>query len=483
MSPMVEIALGYIDRGWNPVPYAFKKKGPTVTDWEKVIVSGVNVYDCFNGGDQNIGLMMGPTSHGLTDVDLDCPEAIAVAPYLLPKTHAIFGRNSKRFSHLLYITDLASRLERAAEPFDDPIRLEEAKKTPGIKARIVELRTGGGGKGAQTMAPGSTHPDGELVTWAEDGDPDAVDGEQLLQAVKEVAAASLMTRYWPATRHNTALVLGGFLARCGISETRIKLFAEAIAVATGQHDRRDTVRTAIDAAQEFAAGRKAYGLTQLREMFDEKVADRRADWLGYRSERAKAPSPETPKPQPTVRTGSLEVLQTMKFAPIKYVVPDIIVEGLTLFAGKPKIGKSWLLLHVGIAVARGGFTLGDKHCVEGDIMYCALEDNERRLQSRATKLLGISQDWPARFEYTCEMPRLAAGGLDFIRNWIKSKPHPRLIIIDTLAMVRAPKKRDDTNYTDDYHLIAPQAWAEYDAAAAAWEEARKLRLRAGPNVV
>src|SRR5262249_17746699 len=63
-----------------------------------------------------------------------------------------------------------------------------------------------------------------------------------------------------------------------------------------------------------------------------------------------------------------EDLKTMRFDPIKYVVPGIIVEGLTLFAGKPKIGKSWLLLHAAIAVARGGFTLGDVHCAEGDCM-------------------------------------------------------------------------------------------------------------------
>ena len=72
----------------------------------------------------------------------------------------------------------------------------------------------------------------------------------------------------------------------------------------------------------------------------------------------------------------------MTFDPIKYVVPGYIVEGLTLLAGKPKIGKSWLLLHAAIAVARGEFALGNVHCIEGDVLYCALEDGPRRLQSR-----------------------------------------------------------------------------------------------------
>jgi RecA-family ATPase len=150
---------------------------------------------------------------------------------------------------------------------------------------------------------------------------------------------------------------------------------------------------------------------------------------------------------------SAQGLKTMTFAPLKYVVPGIFVEGLTLFAGKPKVGKSWLLLHAAIAVARGGFTLGDLHCIEGDVLYCALEDNERRLQSRITKLIGISQDWPNRLFFHCQIPRLTSGGLGFLREWIASVPHPRLIIIDVLAAVRDPRKREDTNYESDYACV------------------------------
>jgi hypothetical protein len=151
--------------------------------------------------------------------------------------------------------------------------------------------------------------------------------------------------------------------------------------------------------------------------------------------------------------SSAEGLKAMIFEAFKYVVPGILVEGLTLFAGKPKIGKSWLLLHAAIAVARGGFTLGELHCIEGDVLYCALEDSPRRLQSRLTKLLGISQEWPKQLFYYCELPRLSLGGLDAIRNWITSKPNPRLVIIDTLAMVRAPKKRDESTYDADYAAV------------------------------
>src|SRR3954468_9746925 len=135
---------------------------------------------------------------------------------------------------------------------------------------------------------------------------------------------------------------------------------------------------------------------------------------------------------------SAAALQHMRFPPIKYVVPGYIAEGLTLFAGKPKLGKSWLLLHGAIAGARGGYTLGEVQCVEGDVLYCALEDNRRRLQSRMTRLLGL-QPWPDRLRFETSIPRLKDGGIDTVRRWIETAENPRLIIIDTLAKVRDAK--------------------------------------------
>jgi RecA-family ATPase len=133
-------------------------------------------------------------------------------------------------------------------------------------------------------------------------------------------------------------------------------------------------------------------------------------------------------------------------------VPGYIVEGLTLFAGKPKVGKSWLLLHVAFAVAEGGLTLGNVQCEQGDVLYCALEDNPRRLQSRLTKLFGAG-NWPAKLDFVCEMARLTEGGLDFIKSWIEGAERPRLVIIDTLAVVRPPNRKEQGTYDADYAAV------------------------------
>ena len=83
-------------------------------------------------------------------------------------------------------------------------------------------------------------------------------------------------------------------------------------------------------------------------------------------------------------------LRGKTFPPIRFVAP-FIAEGCTILAGRPKIGKSWLMLATGLDVA----------CDGGDVLYLALEDNERRLQTRMAKLLGPASE--ARCEATTPM--------------------------------------------------------------------------------
>jgi RecA-family ATPase len=61
--------------------------------------------------------------------------------------------------------------------------------------------------------------------------------------------------------------------------------------------------------------------------------------------------------------------------------------------------------------------------------------------------------WSPRLDFVTEMPRLANGGLDFVKGWIESTDHPRVVIIDTLAMVRMPNRKDLSAYDADYMAV------------------------------
>jgi len=294
----LEVALDYIGRGWNPVPVKYRSKRPLDGEnWQWRVIDAAAAPRFFNGAQMNIGVQMGPTSGGLTDVDLDCSEAIAVAPYMLPPTKAIFGRASARAAHRLYLTDLAVVIDQAAINYDDPRARKEKRD-----CHLLELRIGGGDKGAQTVFPGSTHQDtNEPITWEGAGDPPSVDGEDLHRRVALVAAAALLARYWPGTgaRHEAAKTVGGFLFRAGKAVDEIKLLVEAIAKAAGDPEWRDRRKAAEDQAVAHRAGKNTYGLPAMREMFGADIAGKIAAWIDYhdsQDEKPRAPLRETITP-------------------------------------------------------------------------------------------------------------------------------------------------------------------------------------------
>jgi hypothetical protein len=271
----LDTALTYIARRWAPVPIPYRKKGPTIPDWGNLRITEAEAPHYFNGAPQNVGVILGAASDGLTDVDLDSPEAVAVAPYLLPQTKAVFGRPSNRASHWLYATDLAQRHDTAVLEYRDPTLKVDAKP-------LVELRMGGGGKAAQTVFPGSVHESGEPIDWEERGNPVQVGGGALEAAVKKVAAAALLARYWPGEgkRHRAAMALGGMLAHGGWSVPDTKLFVQAVARAAGDPEWKDRETAAKDSVNTCEQGGKVVGLPTLVKLIGERPTKRAAEWLG-----------------------------------------------------------------------------------------------------------------------------------------------------------------------------------------------------------
>ncbi len=153
-------------------------------------------------------------------------------------------------------------------------------------------------------------------------------------------------------------------------------------------------------------------------------------------------------------TVSAAQLRTMAFPPISYVVPGLVPEGLSILAGKPKIGKSWLALEIAIGIAGEHIVLGGIKPTHGDVLYGALEDTNRRLQRRITKLLSpFSEQWPTRLTLATRWRKLDDGGVDDIFEWCSSVPEPRLVILDTLAGVRPERQQRDTPYDGDYRAL------------------------------
>lgn len=145
-------------------------------------------------------------------------------------------------------------------------------------------------------------------------------------------------------------------------------------------------------------------------------------------------------------------LDQKEFAPVKWAVPDLIPEGVTILCGRPKTGKSWLMLNIALAVAKGDMALGKKQCEQGRVLYAANEDNERRLQKRG-RVLSPQGEMPKDLTYWSNnsLKRLNEGGINQIKSWLAENQDTRLVIIDTLASVK-PIKNGGEQFLNDYDV-------------------------------
>jgi RecA-family ATPase len=157
-------------------------------------------------------------------------------------------------------------------------------------------------------------------------------------------------------------------------------------------------------------------------------------------------------------TIDAETLLGMDFPPLEYVIPGYVVEGLTVLAGKPKLGKSWWAYDASIAVATGGKAMGVVDCEQGDVLYLALEDNRRRVKDRlltlcpSRKILKITLE---RLKVRTVSPRIDTGLIAELDKWRLGCKRPRLIIIDVFLKVRPPRKKGEDPYSADYDAVTP----------------------------
>jgi AAA domain len=182
----------------------------------------------------------------------------------------------------------------------------------------------------------------------------------------------------------------------------------------------------------------------------QQALDRAEPLFITRTQPASPPNEYTPSP------FTLQELLARELPPVRWAIPDILPEGLTLLAGKPKLGKSWLALSVALAVAAGGVALGKQPVTQGEVLYLALEDNERRLQSRAKQLLASMTSVPNEIAFELHWPRLDQGGLQHLEEYLEMHPRVRLVVVDTWAKVTPQSHGSQrSQYESDYEALTP----------------------------
>lgn len=146
-------------------------------------------------------------------------------------------------------------------------------------------------------------------------------------------------------------------------------------------------------------------------------------------------------------------LMRMRLPPTKYYVEGLIPEGLTILASNPKCGKSLLCTDLGVSICNGTEFLGFPTTPAGCLLL-ALEDSESRLQQRLTKILD-GRPVPDELYLKTKAPNMGNGLFEMLDDYLQQHPSIRVVIIDTLQMVRGLGGNPDTySYSHDYQDLA-----------------------------
>jgi hypothetical protein len=108
-----------------------------------------------------------------------------------------------------------------------------------------------------------------------------------------------------------------------------------------------------------------------------------------------------------------------------------------------------------LGIGNLGMAFGSVQVEQGPVLYLALEDNKRRMQSRLKQLLGRERPPEDLVALAFECPSLDDGGLEAIEDWLDRQPSARMVIIDVFTEVQPKSAYSDTSYEADYKALTP----------------------------
>lgn len=180
--------------------------------------------------------------------------------------------------------------------------------------------------------------------------------------------------------------------------------------------------------------------------------------------------------------SATEILAT-EWPDLDWVIQGLMPTGLAFLAGAPKVGKSWMALQIGKSVSSGESILGHD-VIKGKVLYLALEDSKRRLQTRMIKQEwheGLNVDFMTLPEYLEQIKDLKGDGSTKLAKLIENGQY-KFVIIDTLSRALFVDQNDVSDVTA---CLSPlQAIAlRLNCAILIIDHHRKLNNKESPDAI
>ena len=427
----------YRENNFPIIPCKRNSRVPIGEEWQKTNIE-------FQPGD-NIGLHL--TEH--IDIDVDniiCHKFLAS---IKQRGCAIYGRQSNPESHLIFKGQtkyVKYVMDQSFAPWFNKYRK---------KATILEIRSG---KGKQSIVPGSIIDD-ELVEWNRYIEPEEYPGN-LQKDIELVVFATMLSIIYPAKgqRDDFCYAIACLLMKWGKwSEDKINTFIYELSEASEPPETRDRNSIKDKHGTKAYKGNKPKGIPWLinEAGYPEKGIKRIFEVIGIKIGKEQKEEFKKESLDPGAwRNGILaEVIAKEEFKPIDWLVENIIAPGLTIIAGKSKIGKSWLVLHLSYCIEKGEEFLGRK-CAKGDVLHYSLEDGKRRIKTRWDKMcIQPDQTYYQFRDRKPKIPILTMGLEEEIEDWANNIPNPKMVVIDVYVKVKKTISKSLNAYeNDNYNL-------------------------------
>ena len=150
-----------------------------------------------------------------------------------------------------------------------------------------------------------------------------------------------------------------------------------------------------------------------------------------------------------LQTISMNELFDTQYRSKQPLIDGLLYPGTYIFAGSPKLGKSFLMAQLAYHVSTGT-PLWNYTTRKGTVLYLALEDDYRRLQERLYRMFGTESTDNLYFSVSAS--QLGNGLDEQLARFVVEHKDTKLIIIDTLQKVREVGG-DNYSYANDYQIM------------------------------
>lgn len=151
-----------------------------------------------------------------------------------------------------------------------------------------------------------------------------------------------------------------------------------------------------------------------------------------------------------LHTLSMNQLYDTTYQNRPVVIEGLLYSGTYIFAGAPKVGKSFFMAQLAYHVSTGK-KLWEYEVHQGTVLYLALEDDYQRIQERMYRMFGVEGTDHLHFAICAK--QLGKGLDEQMTAFLREHPDTRLVIIDTLQKVRELSV-EAYSYASDYDVIS-----------------------------